>query len=257
MSKAKAELHFIAESRLPPEQNERNAELSDAILRKLALPPAHDTLTRGLPWPILARLLAALFNDRIMTVDSRDWLEIQRDPKNLPGWLWAVFDQYSGSVLPVRSSSRASGRSRFGAVRPFRPAVALPGYVLAFGRWCLSFHPWPFPHARSGRRGRCSSLLSAFVLGLLAMMAGIVADVAMSAAVVSSTGDKSRIGGPTRLPSRAPRPAWSSRPRWRTDALVQRHHIRADPLDCHLGRRAVERAQHDVSGAEQPLPGDW
>jgi NACHT domain len=184
MSKPKAEIYFIAESRLLGQRSERNAELSDAILRQLVLPPAHDTLTRGLPWPILARLLAALFNDRITTANSRDWLEIQQDPKSAD-WLWAVFGTVLGLGIPG-----ALVFACFWQIEVWR-GVAHFGplwlYLLTFwlfsGGVCLFFGGLTTVLITSEKN---DTGIIAIIFGSLAAVAGIVTDVVMSAVVLSS-----------------------------------------------------------------------
>jgi len=93
MSKSQAEHYFLAESRSLSPLSEGSAELGNKIIRELKLPPAHGALAAHLPWPILARLLAALFTGRITTTDERDWLEIQQNPKSAR-WLWGALYAY-------------------------------------------------------------------------------------------------------------------------------------------------------------------
>ena len=57
------------------------------------MPAAHGVLMQQLPWPVLARLLSAVFTERIRTTNSRDWLEIRQDPKSAR-WLWGAFSAF-------------------------------------------------------------------------------------------------------------------------------------------------------------------
>ena len=70
MRREAAEASFIAESRSMDTPSKRSTEYVDSILQKLELPQTHDSLMRGLPWPVLARPLAALFTHRMRTTND-------------------------------------------------------------------------------------------------------------------------------------------------------------------------------------------
>lgn len=73
---------FLAESRSRSRPSRGSAEVLDRIAGVLEMPPAHKALMLQLQWPVLARLVAAMFTSRIKTTDFRDWLEIQQNPKS-------------------------------------------------------------------------------------------------------------------------------------------------------------------------------
>jgi hypothetical protein len=65
-------------------------EAGTAMLAKLGLPAAQRTLAEKLSWPVRARLLAALFSDRITSAGQRDWREIRHNPHSAFR-LWTSF----------------------------------------------------------------------------------------------------------------------------------------------------------------------
>lgn len=94
-----AEAFLLSESRgLGAPLSPEGISFAGNVVRALGLPSAHRHLVEHLPWPVEARLLAAAFNGRISRTDSRDWLEVQQDPKPAKG-LFRFYGTLLGAAL--------------------------------------------------------------------------------------------------------------------------------------------------------------
>ncbi|HUN31865.1 MAG TPA: NACHT domain-containing protein [Trebonia sp.] len=176
-----AEAFFVTESRLP--LSKRSEELCEKVIKGLSLPPAYATLMRRLPWPVQARLLAAVFKDRIRTTSSRDWLDIQHDPKP-GGGLWGVF-----WALVLTTVPGAIVFATFWQVEVLRDAAHLSApwaYTLAFcfffGGLTLLVGGIVIGTATNADDGPA---VWAFFMGVLSLPLGVVADVMVSGLILS------------------------------------------------------------------------
>jgi NACHT domain len=175
------ESYFIAESRSGSEPSDRSIWLKDKILSELRLPSAHDALARLLPWPVLARLLAAVFTDRIRSTDSRDWLEVQQNPKPA-GLLWIA-----AHTLLTLAGASAIVFATFWEIEVVRgvahlepswlyvSALGLFGGGVGLGLGGIALMTTSFDDSGT----------NAFMTGLIIAALGCLADVAMSGMVLA------------------------------------------------------------------------
>jgi energy-coupling factor transporter ATP-binding protein EcfA2 len=98
-NRVEAEAYFLSESRSQSPVTPQGGELASETVRALNLPSAHEALMLRLPWPVLARLLAATFTDRIGATNFRDWLEVQQNPGSTR-WLWRAVWTFASLTVP-------------------------------------------------------------------------------------------------------------------------------------------------------------
>jgi NACHT domain len=182
-ARPQAETYFILESRSQAPLNQRSVEIGDKLIRELSMPAAHKVLIEHLPWPVVARLVAAMFTDRITTANSRDWLEIHQNPKSAR-WLWGVF--YSLLVLISLSVVIFATFWQIGVLRGatnFGPSwfylVTLCPFAVGS---CLTVVGIVGVGITDAERG---VFFNMGVLGMLIAVPGIIVDAAMSGLVLS------------------------------------------------------------------------
>lgn len=179
MSDFQAQNHFKSESH---EQSPQDVKLCDSILRTLRLPEAHEELSRGLPWPVLARLLAALFTERIKTTTARDWLEVQQNPESASR-LWTIF----GTVLGIIVTSAVVFAS-FWQIEVWR-GVAKFGpswlYIISFALFTASFVVFLITVFPASNTEEETIFDTAAIIGMVGAVLGALVDIVLSAVVLS------------------------------------------------------------------------
>ena len=171
---ADGEDHLIAEARATAPSDDTGVRICAAVLKKLELEPAYDALIARLPWPVRARLMAAVFTDRIDGVDQRDWLEVNRDANSAEPLWWAfgilVVTGIVGSIIFASywQIETIRGASHFGP--SWASWIALPALVVGVVLFFVGL----------------DDENTLFFTGILAVLAMLVLDVLESGWVLST-----------------------------------------------------------------------